>query len=179
MTKDNKVPRIVFHKILYVTDLSESGRYAFPYAASIANCHGAGLTVFHVVEDFAFERYLAGYIGDDLWDELKQRNLQEARQMLTERKRDDAAIIRDTVSEYCEEALAEHDARPYVTYDVIVRMGEPVRLIVDEVQAGGYDLVVIGKHGRGGAKEASMGHIAERVIGRTRVPVLVVPLPES
>ena len=70
MEKDNKVPKIVFDKVLYVTDLSESGRYAFPYAASIANCHGASLTVFHAVEDFAFERYLVGYIGDDLWNEL-------------------------------------------------------------------------------------------------------------
>jgi len=178
MQQDNKVPRIVFHKILYVTDLSESGRYAFPYAASIANCHGASLTVFHAVEDFAFEKYLVGYIGDDLWDELKQRNLEEAKQLITERKRDDAAI-RNTVSEYCEGALAEHEARPYVTYDVVVKMGEPVQLIVNEAHEGGYDLVVVGKHGHGGAQQSAMGHITERVMRRCTVPVLVVPLPEG
>ena len=178
MTKDNKVPRIVFHKILYVTDLSESGRHAFPSAASIAHCHGAGMTVFHVVEEFAFERYLDGYINDALWDELKKRDLDEARQLLVERKRDDAAI-RDAVSEYCEETLAQHEVRPYVTYDVVVRMGEPVDLIVDEARQGDYDLIVIGKQGQGRPEGAHMGHIAERVIGRSSVPVLIVPLPQD
>ncbi len=178
MQQTNRVPKIVFHKILYVTDLSDSGRHAFPFAASIANCHGASLTVFHVMEEPEFEKYLVGYIGDDLWDELKKQNLDEAKKLLTRRKRDDVAI-RDTLTEYCEEALASHDARPYVTYDVVVKMGEPVRLIVDMVQEGDYDLVVVGKHGKGGIHGATMGHIAERVVRRCNVPVLVIPLADA
>jgi len=174
MQHENKVPRITFRKILYVTDLSETGRYAFPFAASIANCHGASLTVFHVEEQPEFEKYLVGYIGDDLWDELKQRNLEEAKQLIAERKRDDAAI-RDTLSEYCEEALDEQEHRPYITYDIVVRLGEPVKLIVNEAHKGGYDLVVVGKHGKGGIQGSTMGHIAERIVRRCRVPVMVIP----
>lgn len=177
MQHENRIPRIAFRKILYVTDLSDAGRYAFPFAASIANCHGASLTVFHVSEEPEFEKYLVGYIGDDLWDELKQRNLKDAKQLLTERKRDDAAI-RDHLTEYCEEALDGHETRPYVTYDIVVKMGEPVQLIVQMAHEGDYDLVVVGKHGKGGIHGASMGHIAERVVRRCKVPVMVIPLAD-
>ena len=43
MQTTNTLPKIEYKKILYVTDLSESGRHAFPHAASIArrcNSHG-------------------------------------------------------------------------------------------------------------------------------------------
>jgi len=43
------VPQI--KKILYATDLSENARYAFAYAASLANQYGAGVTILHVLED--------------------------------------------------------------------------------------------------------------------------------
>ena len=43
------VPEI--KKILMATDLSENARYAFGYAASLANSYGAGITVVHVLED--------------------------------------------------------------------------------------------------------------------------------
>ena len=49
-----KIPMVKYKMILYPTDLSESGRCAFPYAASIANMYGAELTVLHVVETDEF-----------------------------------------------------------------------------------------------------------------------------
>ena len=35
-------------KILYTTDLSQNARYAFGYAASLANRYDAGITILHV-----------------------------------------------------------------------------------------------------------------------------------
>ncbi|RLF56739.1 MAG: universal stress protein, partial [Thermoplasmata archaeon] len=43
------VPEI--KKILYPTDLSKNARYAFSYAASMANHYGAGVTILHVLEE--------------------------------------------------------------------------------------------------------------------------------
>jgi len=43
------VPEI--RKILYATDLSRNARYAFRYAASLANRYGAGITVLTVLKD--------------------------------------------------------------------------------------------------------------------------------
>ena len=50
MKVPEQIPKIEYKKILYTTDLSESGRYAFPHAASMARCSGAELVVLHVVE---------------------------------------------------------------------------------------------------------------------------------
>ena len=92
MTTPESTPRVAYSKILYATDLSEAGRPAFPHAASLAHAYGAELTVFHVVETEEFERYVVGYISEDLWNQIKTRNLQEAREIIIARKSDDATI---------------------------------------------------------------------------------------
>ncbi len=89
MKVPRKVPRVEYKKILYATDLTETGRFAFPYAASIANRYDAKLTVFHVVETVEFEKQVLGYISESLWEEIKTRSLDEARDIITGRKRDD------------------------------------------------------------------------------------------
>jgi nucleotide-binding universal stress UspA family protein len=178
MQTGKNVPRIEYKKILYTTDLSEAGRSAFPYAASIANRYAAELTVFHVVEAREFEKYLVGYMSEALWAEIKTRDLEEARQLLVQRKRDDAAI-REAVDQSCQDALSDAGNRPYVTYDLKVEMGNPVDKIIEEAHRGGYDLVVIGKHGHGALQGVLMGETARRVVRRCRVPVLVVQLPKQ
>ena len=175
MAIDNQLPHIGFNKILYVTDLSESGRQAFPYAASIAQKFGAELTVFHVVEAHDFEKYLVGYISEEMWEEIKHRNLDEARQMLIDRKRGDTAI-KDSVEQQCVEAM-ESEGRPIVAYDVAVEIGEPVDVIVHKAEQEDYDLVVISKHGHGALKGALIGDTATRVVRRCHKPVMVVEVP--
>ncbi|MFM1890959.1 MAG: UspA14 [Pseudomonadota bacterium] len=175
MGSEKPLPHIEFRKILYATDLSESGREAFPYAASLARHCGAALTVFHVVETHDFEKYLVGYINDALWEQLKQRSLEEARELLLRRKRPDAAIT-NSIDTHCRETLAAGE-HPYVEYEIAVDMGEPVDKIVAKAEQEGYDLVVIGKHGHGALKGALMGDTAQRVLRRCRKPVLVVEVP--
>jgi nucleotide-binding universal stress UspA family protein len=173
-----KLPRIEFKRILYVTDLSEAGRQAFPYAASLAHQYLAELTVFHVVESHEFEKYLVGYISEDMWNEIKTRNLREARDLIIRRKRDDAAI-KDTVEQFCQDTIAGQRGQPYVTYDVVVEMGDPVDKITTFAREGGYDLVVISKHGHGIIHGGLMGDTVSRVMRRCEVPVLVAQALES
>jgi nucleotide-binding universal stress UspA family protein len=175
MGSKNKLQDIQLRKILYVTDLSESGREAFPYAAALAHKFNAALTVFHVVETHDFEKYLVGYIDEPLWEQLKQRNLEEARELLVKRKRPDTEIV-DGVAQHCDETLAAGD-HPYVSYNVVVDMGEPVDKIVQKAEQEDYDLVVIGKHGHGAFKGALVGDTAQRVLRHCRKPVLVVEVP--
>ena len=40
-------------KILYATDLSENARFAFGYAASLANRYGAQIVMLHVIEEIS------------------------------------------------------------------------------------------------------------------------------
>ena len=172
-----KIPRIEYRKILYATDLSEAGRTAFPYAASIAHRYDAELTVFHVVKPPEFEDYLVGYIDEDMWREIKTRDLEEVKSILVSRKRADVSI-KNKVDQFCQSTLADCEDNPYVVYEVKVAMGDPVQEIVKEARDGAYDLVVIGKRGRGLLEEAVMGTTARRVLRRCDQSVLVVPLLE-
>lgn len=178
MPSTTQVPRIGYKKILYTTDLSEAGRQAFPHAASLARAYDADLTVFHVVEPREFEKFLVGYIDDDVWDEIKTRNLAEARDILVQRKRENSAIM-DSVEQFCRDATEDPRRDPYATYDVVVDMGDAVDKIVEQADNGSYDLVIIGKHGRGAMDGGLMGDTARRVIRRCRVPVMVVQVGEK
>lgn len=175
MSKENQLPKMNFGKILYVTDLSEGGRHAFPYAASIAHQYGAELTVYHVVETDELERQLIGYIDDRMWDVLKNQTLKEARETLIQRKRGGAAI-RNNLDAIVKEALGEQDA-PYVAYDVVVESGNPVERILHKADSEDFDLVVIARRGQGGRSGASMGNTAYRVVRRCSKPVLTVEVP--
>jgi len=172
-----KLPKIEYKKILYATDLSESGRIAFPYAASIAHSYGAELTVFHVAKPPEFEQYLVGYIDEELWKQIKTQDLEAVKDSLIRRKWDDVAV-KSSVDEFCKNTLDEYEDHPYVVYDVKVAMGDPVTEIVREAEIGNYDLVVISKHGEGLIEEAIIGTTSRRVIRRCHRPVLVVPVPK-
>jgi nucleotide-binding universal stress UspA family protein len=172
---NTKLPRIGYKKILYVTDLSEEGRHAFPHAASLAHSYNAELTVFHVVESREFEKFLEGYFNEELWNEIRTRNVVEARDILVKRKRGDVSI-RDDIQQLCDDSMDEENS-PYVTYDIAVEIGEPGDRIVEKAQTGGYDLVVIGKRGQGIMRGGLMGDTARRVIRHSKVPVMVIPIP--
>lgn len=174
-----RIPKIEYRKILYTTDLSESGRYAFHHAASLTNHYGADLTVIHVVESGPeLDRRLFGYVDEQLWDQIKTRNLQEARDILTSRKRDNAAI-KECVGQFCEQTQEHMPEQPDVSYGIVVKMGDPVNLIIEEAETGNYDLIVMGCHGHGPLRTAMMGDTVLRVVKRSRIPVLVVRVPED
>lgn len=52
--------------------------------------------------------------------------------------------------------------------------GRPDRAIVAYAEDNGFDLVIMGSHGREGARRVLFGSVAETVVRRSPVPVLVV-----
>ncbi len=176
MSSQNPLPLVEYRKILYVTDLSDSGRQAFPHAVAITRRDNAQLTVFHVVDNRDLQS-LESYISSELWDELSNRNLDDARKMLLSRKRDDLAI--KNVEQFCEDCFVNQPEQPVLSYDVKVETGERLEKILEEAHGGGYDLLVISKHGnRASVKDAVMGDTTRRIMRRCKIPVLVVPLNE-
>ena len=174
MASQKPLAQIKYKKILYVTDLSESGRHAFPHAVAIARSNDALLTVFHVVDNRDLQS-LESYMSSELWEELTKSNLDDARQILIGRRRENLAI--KNVEQFCEESLAEQPEQPVLSYDVKVEFGERLEKILDEAHGGGYDLLVISKHGnRASVSDAVLGDTTRRVIRRCKIPVLVVPL---
>ncbi len=157
-------------KILYTTDLSENARYAAGYAASIANRYGATITVMHALEQLSpyRESMVVNVIGDAKWHEIMKRNEAEFHESFRKR-----------IEDFCEEMASENPTCPFIIDNTIIRAGNPVEMILDEVEIGDYDLVVMGAHGHKGLADAVMGSVSRRVLRRCATPVLVVRLPEK
>lgn len=157
-------------KILYATDLSESARYAFGYAASLADRYGAKIVILHVIEELSpsVTYQLATMFGEDKWKEVRDHQAEEVLETLRKR-----------LEKFCREASPDAVACDFAAGDIIVKTGEPVNQILEQAQQAGSDLIVMGTHGQGRFAEALMGSTARRVVRRSQTPVLVVRLPEE
>ena len=157
-------------KILYTTDLSENARYAAGYVAGIANRYGAGITLLHALEQLTpyRESLVVNMIGETRWNEIMKRNEAEVLEK-----------FRKKLENFCDEMSSKHPTCPFIVDGLMVKVGNPVELILDEVKKGGYDLVVMGAHGHKHLADAIMGSTSRRVLRRCKTPVLVVRLPEE
>lgn len=173
------LPEVNVKRILYATDLSDSARYALAYAISLANAYGAELDILHVLaDDPDMESGIASYVGEEKWNEIRKRNESEARSALIGKKRDNVAIreVLDHFTKQVQENIGEHKA---VMDETLVLRGKAVDVIVKTAEERNADLVVMGSYGHGGLAGAIMGSTAQRVLRRSRKPVLVVHLPEE
>jgi nucleotide-binding universal stress UspA family protein len=157
-------------KILYTTDLSQNARYAFSYAASLANRYDAGISILHVLEviSTSADSLVINIIGLDKWEELRVRNEKEV-----------LDTIKARLTKFCDDVQAELPSCPFITDSIMVKIGNPVDEILLEVENKGYDMVVMGAHGHGVLAGAIMGSVSRRIVRRCQLPVLVVRLPEK
>jgi len=157
------------NKILYATDLSESAKYAFGYAMSLANRYGAKITILHVLHLSPTSYSLVtGIIGEKEWDELRQSKEQGV-----------LDGIKDRIKNFCAEANAEVPSCSFITDKIIVKTGNPAEEILRQADAGDYDLVVMGARGHGIITDVMVGSTSRRVVKRCKKPVLVIRLSEE
>ncbi len=156
--------------ILYATDLSESARHCFGYAASLSDRYAAKITILHVLEDLAPSTVIRvkEIMGEKQWLELLERNKQE----ITDR-------IHKRIEEFCNDISSRNTACTFQVADILILEGSPVFAILETARKTGSDLIVMGTHGYGSFKEALMGSTARRVVRRSTVPVLTVRMPEE
>lgn len=133
-------------RILFPTDLSESGRKPFPKAVALADWYDAELRILHVVkaEEEANGRFPL------MRDQLKEWST-------TVRSDQDTVPI---------DQIAIHQDR--------VGASSPTEGITQYVRNEGIDLVVMGTHGRRGVNRMVFGSVTEKVVRRAQCPVLTV-----
>lgn len=67
-----------------------------------------------------------------------------------------------------------------VPLETVVRFGDPVTRILEEAEAFGADLIVVGTAGRSAIGRVLLGSVAERVFAKATVPVMLVrPVAEA
>ena len=100
--------------ILYATDLSDNARYAYKYAASLAQQYGANITILHVMEKLSAETFLQiqGYVGEEKWKKLQE-----------EKQADFISTIKGRLGSFCDEISNEVDACTFQVDKIIVKEG--------------------------------------------------------
>lgn len=88
-----------------------------------------------------------------------------------------ASPLEDQLGEQAEAALEQLRAQARQR-DIAVQAaraisGRPWQAIVQEAERAGYDIIVIGRHGRSALARVLLGSVAERVVRLAHCPVLV------
>ncbi len=152
----------MYQHILVAVDGSEPSKRAYAEALSLAADQHAALRVAHVID--------LG-VGLAPWAEMAFVNWESAETAL---RKAGAAIIEDAMAEA---GRAGVEARS-VTLETDV--DDPAGEILAESTQWGADLIVMGTHGRHGLAHLILGSVAEGVVRRAGVPVLLVrPVAKS
>ncbi len=82
--------------------------------------------------------------------------------------------LRNSASEQLRKFETEARAAGVPIGEAFCDLGDPATAIVERAASGGYDLLVIGTHGRSGLSHLLLGSVAEKVVRRAPCPVLTV-----
>jgi len=138
------------------TDFSDSASHALDYAVTFAKSAGAKITLVHVYE-------LPTYTYPDALVPASPEMTREIEEAA--RKSTDAACARYAGSG--------------VPMEAVVREGKAWREIEHVALERSADLIVIGTRGRGAMARALLGSVAEKVVGTSSIPVVVIPSKAS
>ena len=143
------------YKRLYVPgDDSNTARRALEEASRFARESGASLKVVHVVD---LAQY--GWGGAEFLDATElQKNIREAGEH----------VLKDAI-----EVLAEHGASCETA--MLESWGDKIaEVLIEDAKKWNADLIVMGTHGWGEIMTLIMGSVAEGVMRRTEIPVMLL-----
>ncbi len=139
--------------ILVPLDGSPFGENALPIAFGIARATGARVHLVHVHQQPLAPLYPEGVIPyDQTWDSNAREQEEEYLRSLANRAMEQAGVVTRT-------ELLE---------------GPTVSALAAYAQETGIDFVVMTTHGRGGISRAWLGSVADALVRRSSVPVLLI-----
>ena len=144
----------MFTRILVPTDFSTPSDVALEYARVMARQFGASLHIIHVIEDPTLE----GGLGPDT--------------MVPPSPETRTARLHDALERLSHRVTAEDRANLLARTEVI--FGKPSPTIVNYASDNGFDLIVMGTHGRAGIAHLLMGSVAELVVRNATCPVMTI-----
>jgi nucleotide-binding universal stress UspA family protein len=139
-------------KILFPSDLREYSLKILPYVLSMSEKYGSKIYLLHVVEDFSkWGGFYIPHISLDIY----QKEAMEA-----------AEKFMDKVCNQQMQGCPNFERR--------ICSGDPAAEILKTIESEDIDLVILGTHGYKGLEHAIFGSVAEKVVKKSPVPVMVV-----
>jgi nucleotide-binding universal stress UspA family protein len=142
-------------KICCAVDFSPQARIAMEEAAHLATSRRAALTLAHV---FA----------------APKPGMLPSADVLASAPADVEAELRREIEPQMEAFQADAERIVGAPVETILLVGKAPEVLTQLAADGGYDLLVIGTHGRTGVKRLVLGSVAEHVVRASPVSVLVV-----
>ncbi|MFW6414809.1 MAG: universal stress protein [Thermodesulfobacteriota bacterium] len=175
-------------KILYATDFSRGSWTALKHAVVVAKSENARVYCLHVMPEIPQElkesgglNVLLGYgpgsvgIAPDIQEKFMQERKEKERKTQGREIEKAKEIIKDHIKSVVTE-LKSRESRQYVDIDKsVIRIGQPVEEILEEIETGYYDMLVMGRRGHGKLKGPRMGGVVRSVVNRSSIPIMVVP----
>jgi nucleotide-binding universal stress UspA family protein len=138
----------VFRSILVALDGSPSSAAALEQAVRLAREEGARLTLIAVAVPLRWRPATPIYIPFPSDEELER----QAQDLLDR---------------------AEREVPEDVPVFTVVRRGDPAKAILERIEQGEHDLVVMGSRGYGTAASLLLGSVSRAVVAHSPVPVLI------
>jgi len=157
-------------KILYATDLSPNSAYALDFALDTANLYQAEMVILNV-----FEQPTIGYapLLDCYMDEKSHRLL------FNDHKENVTNSIRKRFEMISGQQIEKNADDGNMLDSIEVCEGYPAEAILDMADELSCDMIIMGTHGKGILGHTFLGSTAKKVLRRTRIPILVIPLPKG
>jgi nucleotide-binding universal stress UspA family protein len=160
----------VIKNILYTTDLSKNSAFAFRYALGLANAFDAKITILYILPlmDSAMEVPIIVQMGEERYYKLREEKSKEAIEK-----------IRQRLQELSQKDVKDVRSKEERVSSILVHEGDPVEEILTTADKLNSDIIVLGAHGKGVLSHTFLGTVPDKVLRRSRTPVLVVPIPKE
>jgi nucleotide-binding universal stress UspA family protein len=155
-----KVRKLIYKNILLPIDGSKNSKRASEHALSIVDLNNGNITVLFVVEP--------NYPRLPI---LPLSTLPSPDENYFEELRDEGKEI---INEF--EKQLKQNGNKNIQIKTSIKEGKAYIEILDSINRGNFDLIIIGASGRHSALERfTIGSVTERVIREAQVPVMVIP----
>jgi nucleotide-binding universal stress UspA family protein len=167
-------------RILFASDLSTDMKTVFEQAVALSAFSNADIVVLHVMEEAS--KYAAKLVrnafGESLYKNLKNEQKAGAQNLLTG-KNVDALRIRQAIAGFFANGEAEAapmDETSPISKILVTESQSISTTITQTAVEEDCDTIIIGCKQQGLLAEAVGENVVRKVINRTSVPVLIVPL---
>jgi nucleotide-binding universal stress UspA family protein len=146
-------------RILVPVDLMEGSRAIIDYAVQLARPFNASIEILHAWEP-------PQYVAPDLLVAAPGWNPQSLEKTALDAARKELEVL-----------IGGFKGSVPLTHRLEV--GEPAAAALRVAEVGGFDLIIMGTHGRRGLPRLLLGSVAQKVIARAHCPVLTLHVPEE
>jgi len=156
--------------ILYATDLSKNALFAFRYAMALASASDAKIVILYILPmvDSAMEVPIITQMGEEMYYKLRE---EKSRQVIEN--------IKKKLQDFSQKELQDAQCKSERVSSILVHEGDAVDEILKAADELKSDIIVIGAHGKGILSHTFLGTVPDKLLRRSRVPVLVVPIPKD